>query len=125
MVKTKKDYIAREDWKFMEQMPYGDENFSEEHNKRVIEETERWNDEQDRKRVKDYQEKTRERTNAVAQYLKNLTQGRGVTSIDRYFGKRHLAYLRAEEIVNQLKANPALTKKLKEKMSGQGKLRSL
>ena len=121
----KKDRIAREDWKFMEQAHYGDSNFSEEHNKQVIAEVEDENDRMDRKRARDYHEKTRERANAVVQYLKNLTQGKGITGIDRYFGKRYLAYLRGEEIVNQLKANPALIKKLKEKWSKQGKLKSL
>ena len=121
----KKDGISQKDWKFMEQMPYGDPDFDPEHNRRVIAEVDAWNDQMDRQRVREYKERTKERTNAVAQYLKNLTQGRGITKIDQYFGKRELARLRGEEIVSQLKANPALVEKMKQRWAGKGKLTSL
>ena len=104
----------------MEQKPHGDENFSPEHNARVIAEVDAWNDEQDRKREREHKFNLSERTNAVAQYLKNVTQGKGVTTPEQYFGRRYLAYLRGEEIVKQLKANPALVEKLKNKMSQVG-----
>lgn len=117
--------ILREDWKYMEQKPYGDPDFSEEHNRRVIAETNRWNDEMDKKRDREYSEKTKERASAAAQYLKNISQGRGVADVNKYFGKRYLAYLRGEEIVKKLKANPAIVKKIKEKMSKKGELKPL
>ena len=78
----------------MEQKPYGDPDFDPEHNKRVIQEVDEHNDRMDRKRVKDYKEKTKIRTDAVAQYLKNVSQGKGITGIDKYFGKRHLTRLK-------------------------------
>jgi hypothetical protein len=112
-MKTKPDYISPEDWKFMEQNPYGDDDFSEEHNKRVIKEVNDHNDKMDRKRKRDYKVKTQERTDAVARYLKNISQGKSVSSVDKYFGKRHLAYLRGVEVANQLKMNPAILNKLK------------
>ena len=117
--------ISRKDWKFMEQAPYGDPNFSEEHNRRVIAEVDTWNDAMDRERSRIHKEKIRERTDAVGAYLRNITQGKGVHSIDQYFGRRHLAYLRGEEVVRQLKANPALVEKLKNSMSKKGTLSPL
>lgn len=123
MKDPKKDGIARSDWKYMEQNPYGDPDFSEEHNKRVIAEVDAWNDEHEREIEREFKEKTAERTSAVAQYLKNVTQGQGVTDVTKYFGKRYLAYLRGEEVVRKLKSNPALVDKLK-KMHG-GKLKGL
>ena len=116
---TKKDDISRKDWKFMEQMPQGDPGFSVEHNERVIKETNDWNDMMDRKRERDFKSKVQERTNAVAQYLKNVGSGKGISSLEGYFGKRYLAYLRGEEIVKKLKANPELVAKLKDKYKDQ------
>ena len=119
MKNTKKDSISRNDWKYMEQKPYGDSDFSEEHNKRVIAEVDSFNDMMDRKRDRDFKEKTAERTSAVAEYLQNVKQGGGVTSVEQYFGKRYLAYLRGEEVVRKLKSNPALVEKMKGLHKGQ------
>ena len=117
--------ISRKDYKFLEQKPYGDEGFSPEHNARVIAAVDAWNDEQDRRREREHKSNLSERTGAVAQYLKNVSQGRGVTTVEQYFGRRHLAYLRGEEIVKQLKANPVLVEKLKNRMANQGQLSPL
>src|SRR3990167_3356111 len=110
----KPDYISPEDFKYMEKNPYGDANFSKEHNERVIKEVNDWNDQMDRKRDRDYSAKTKERTDAVVKYLKQIESGKGVTSVDKYFGRKYLAYLRGAEIVSKLKANPALVQKMKE-----------
>ena len=117
--------ILREDWKYMEQMPYGDPDFDPEHNRRVIEEVNRENDEMEKKRDREFSEQTKERTTAAAQYLRNVAQGKSVTAIDKYFGKRYLAYLRGKEIVNQLKMNPALVEKMKNKTKNKGRLQPL
>lgn len=109
----------------MEQNPYGDPDFDPEHNRRVIEEVDRWNDKMDRKRERDFKEKMSERTNAVASYLKNVTEGKGVIGADKYFGRRYLAYLRGEEVVKQLKSNPALVERIKQKMEKRGQLSPL
>jgi len=90
--------ISAQDWKYMEQNPYGDPDFSEEHNKRVIAEVNAENDEMDKQRDRDHSNSVRERSEAVASYLNNITQGKGVTDIEKYFGKRHLAYLRGQKI---------------------------
>ncbi len=109
----------------MEQNPYGDPGFSEEHNARVIAEVGAWNDQMDRTRDREFKGKLAERTSAVAQYLNNVSQGRGVSTVEQYFGRRHLAYLRGEEIVKQLKANPAIVEKLKNRMADKGQLMPL
>lgn len=110
--------IAPEDWKYMEQSPYGDDDFSEEHNRRVIAEVDAENDRMDALRDKKHKDNLRERSESVAQYLKNVTQGQGVTDIEKYFGKRHLAYLRGEQIVKKIQQkiidNPSLMKKIRD-----------
>lgn len=109
----------------MEQNPHGDPGFNPEHNARVIAEVDAWNDQMNRKRDRDFKEAAAERTNAITQYFKNVSQGRAVNGVEQYFGKRYLAYLRGEEVVRQLRANPALVEKLKNKMAGQGPLQPL
>jgi|SRR3990167_362993 len=124
-MKTKPDYVSPEDYKYLEQNPYGDADFDPKHNERVIKEVNDWNDRMDRKRDRDYTEKTKERTNAVVKYLKQISDGKGVTSVEKYFGKRYLAHLRGQEIVSKLKANPELVERLKNRMSKKGSLQPL
>lgn len=109
----------------MEQNPYGDADFDPEHNKRIIAEVDAWNDQMEERKEREFKEKIQERTNAVAQYLQNITKGQGINNIQKYFGKRYLAYLRGEEIVRQLKSNPELVEKIKQKMEKKGTLQSL
>src|SRR3989304_1650672 len=78
----KKNTIHPKDFKYMEQNPYGDAGFSQEHNRRVITEVDAWNDKMDREKDRNYKELTQERTSAVAQYLNNVSQGKGVNNID-------------------------------------------
>lgn len=47
--------------------------------------------------------KMEERTDAVATYLHSLEQGKGNSSVEKYFGRKHLAYLRGQQIINELK----------------------
>jgi len=120
-----KTTISPKDFKFLEQQPHGDPGFDPEHNARVIAEVDAWNDQMDRSRDRTYKANLAERTSSVAQYLKNVSQGKGVSTVEQYFGRRHLAYLRGEEIVKQLKANPALVEKLKNRMANKGQLMPL
>ena len=119
MAKSRPDLISPEDYEFMEQNPYGDPNFNPDHNKAVIASTIEKGKRYWRIKKKEYEEKTKERAVAVTAYLKNITQGGGVTNITNYFGKREMARLRGEEIVSQLKANPELVEKLKNLHKGQ------
>ena|SRR3990167_2033837 len=121
----KKTVISPDDYMFMEQNPHGDAGFDPEHNKRVIAETIKRGKLWYQKQGREYEQKTKERTEAVAAYLKNITQGNGVNDINKYFGRREIARLRANEVVNQLKANPELVQKLKDRYKDKGKLMSL
>lgn len=107
------------DYEFMEINPYGDSDFDEEHNKRVIQDTIKKHEAKLRKQRRDFKEKTKERAEAGAMFLKNATQGKGY-GVEKYFGKKELARLRAQEVINDLKSNPALLAKLKKKL-GEGR----
>ena len=125
MKDPKKEKIDSKDFKFMEQNPYGDENFDPEYNKQIIAEVDAWNDQLLQRKDREFKEKTQERTGAVAQYLQNITQGSCVTEIERYFGRRYLAHLRGQQVIRQLQENPALLAKIRDRMEKRGKLQPL
>ena len=80
-----------------------DPDFDLEHNKRVVEETIAWNEKLRKNKQAEINEQVRERAEAVAQYLKSSEQGRKTTDIEKYFGRRHLSYLRGQQIMERLK----------------------
>ena len=75
--------------------------FSPEHNKRVINGTIEKN-EKLRKRIRtQYKEQVRERTDAVARFLKKKDWGFS-GGIEKYLGRRNLAALRGEDIITKI-----------------------
>jgi len=79
-----------------------EDGFSPERNKRVIEYTIAKSKLLKERRNRDYIEQIRERADAVATYLRAVDRGKE-PNVDRYFGKKILAYLRAQKIVAELK----------------------
>ena len=98
---TRPDYIAPQDLKFVSVVP--DPNFDPVHNVAVIEKTIKDNEKLVRERNNEALEKTKERTNAVAIYLRSLNQGGKTIDYQKFFGRKYLAYLRGKEIMEQLK----------------------
>jgi glutathione synthase/RimK-type ligase-like ATP-grasp enzyme len=80
----------------------GEEGFSPEHNKFIIEKTIKKHKLMMQRRKKAYEESVRERADAVATYLKSSAAQKD-TPVEKYFGKKWMAYLRGEKIVEQLK----------------------
>jgi hypothetical protein len=90
--------VHKADYKFVPVKP--DENFSEEHNKKVIEDVIKKNELQFKRNERERKERLRERAHAIASYTKNVKDNK---TPEQYFGKKHLAYLRGQEIINKLK----------------------
>lgn len=88
----------------------GEAGFSPEHNKFVIENTIKKYNQKRKQQQQKYRENLGERSDAVATYLKHLTQGKD-TPVEKYFSKKTLAYLRGEEITQKLKSGSLLGKK--------------
>ena len=80
------------------------ENFSAARNKSIIEKTIEDYEEMRRKKAQEKVEKYGERADAVISYLKSIDSGKNVGSMEKYFGKRYLAYLRGQAIRDQLMA---------------------
>ena len=80
----------------------GDPGFSPERNKSVIERTIKSYETFRKKKQKEYKDAVGERTDALATYLTSLKSG---TPLEAYFGKREMARLRGERIVQNLKTS--------------------
>ena len=79
-----------------------EEGFSPERNKKVIEESIFKAKVMKMKRDKDYVEQIRERSDAVASYLKHIMMGHE-KGVEAYFGRQELARLRGQKIVEEVK----------------------
>ena len=93
--------IDRTDWGFVQAEP--DSDFSPEHNQRVLDATIQKGEMLHRAQKASFIKGLRERTGAVADYVQSLKMGGSNSNINKYFGKRHLAYLRGQEILEKLK----------------------
>jgi len=85
----------------------GEAGFSPEYNKMVIERTIRKSELLRQRRAKLYEESVRERADAVATYIKS-SAAETQKPVEAYFGKKWMAYLRGEKIVQQLKQRSML-----------------
>ena len=81
----------------------GDEGFNPKRNKAIISQTIRKNEENRKRILREEEDNIRERADAVATYLKSKV-AEGSSPVEKYFGKRYLAYLRGMKITNILKS---------------------
>lgn len=110
------DKVDQKDLKFLQaQKP--DPNFDPEQNKRDLAWVFREHDKMVRKKEKEYGKHLEEASDATSYYLKGVEQGGRSTDVKKYFGKKHLAYLRGEEIMQKLKLEYAQTKPQRQKSS--------
>lgn len=79
-----------------------DKDFSPENNRRIIEETIKKSKLLQERKRREGMDKVKERTEAMAQYLNSLNNGK-TTKVTDYFDRHELARLRGEEILNTIK----------------------
>lgn len=94
--------LSKEDWKLVGVDP--DPDFDPERNKRIIAETIKKNELLRARKKREGDEKVKERSSAVAQYLDDLNKGRTESSATDYFGRHEIARLRGEEILGVIRA---------------------
>lgn len=90
--------ISKSDWKFVG--VNADPDFSPEHNKRVMDEVLRKNAVLFARKERERKLKAQERSSAIASYVKNTHDN---STPEEYFGRKHLTYLRGQQIVERLK----------------------
>lgn len=87
-----------------------DADFNPEKNKFVVEEAIRKTDEYKKLQRRIHMDNIRMRSEAVASYLTTEKGGaRSGVDIEKYLGKRNLAVLRGEDLVNQLRRKSLIT----------------
>lgn len=79
-----------------------DAGFSPERNREVIRQTIIKSELMRESRKRDYIEQIRERADAVTTYLKSVANG-NEKGVDEYFGRKELARLRGQQIVEEIK----------------------
>lgn len=90
--------IHKDDFHLVVDNPTG--NFSPERNKFIVEETIRKTNENIKRINAEWQDSMKERNYAVASYLTHLNN-KG-TSVEKYFSKQYLAYLRGDDVRTML-----------------------
>src|SRR3990167_4632412 len=97
----KPDKVDKVDWPFVPVDP--EPGFDADHNRRVIQESVEATDKLLRQKEHEHADAYRERSAATAQYLKSLQMGGKTRDIEKYFGRRYLAYLRGKEVMARIK----------------------
>ena len=113
--------ITKDDWHLVNVDP--DPDFDPERNKRIIAETIRKNNLLRARKKREGDEKVRERSSAVAQYLDDLNRGRTESTVTDYFGRHEIARLRGEEILGVIRAK--IGDVTKQKIQEQAKARAI
>lgn len=80
----------------------GNATFVANRNKSLVDEVIREAELNRKRKAKAYTEQIRERSDAVATFLKAVDRGK-VANVDRYFGRKELARLRGEQIIAEIK----------------------
>jgi len=89
-----------------------DPSFVKRHNDDVVSQVIKETEENIKRKSRQYTEKLRERTDAVATYLKSIAAGKE-KSVDKYFGKKNLAQLRGEQIIEMIKGKTKVLSDIK------------
>lgn len=79
-----------------------DPNFSERYNQHIIDKTIADYELARKKRAKAYHQQIEERVDAAMSYIKHLER-RGSSSAEKYFGRRELARLRGQKIIQEVR----------------------
>lgn len=93
--------LDQADWGYAPLDP--DPDFDAQHNQKVIDGIVRANEKNAQRKKKEQLDEIKERSNAVASYVKSVAKDKSNTTPEGYFGKKYLAYLRGREIIDIMK----------------------
>ena len=92
--------ISQDDWHLVPVDP--DPDFDPAHNQRVVDETIRAGELMRTRKQYEFEQQVKERSSAIAKYLKTVGDGKTSSTISQYFGKQELARFRGKEIMDKL-----------------------
>lgn len=93
--------ISPKDYGFVPIDP--DPDFNAEHNREIIRWTIAENEKNWRKKQRAFEERVKERSEAISTYLEALKMGNTSSSLRGFFGKEELMKLKGQEIISELK----------------------
>ena len=99
--------ISKKDYKYVPKDP--EKGFDAMRNAQIINEVIEDTDKMVVQRQREFEGHLKERTEAVANFLKNIERG-GEDNINKYFGKKEIARLRGEEILRRIQQGLSIIK---------------
>jgi hypothetical protein len=93
--------IDRKDYKYVPK--HADADFDADRNRRIIDEVIEETEKIQAKKRRETSEKLEERTDAVAQYLYNISQGGRTSNVMKYFGRQELLRLKGKNILRDIR----------------------
>jgi hypothetical protein len=99
--------VSPEDYKYIDKSP---KYYDVAQNREVVRRSVEKNKKKREAIEKNFDEKLKERSSALASYLLYLDRG-GASSAERYFGKKYLSHLRGREILEEIKKRAEFTGK--------------
>lgn len=104
------DNQKRDRYKFFD--PKADASFVARHNRDIVDEVIKDTERVSKMKSRQFEDKLRERSDAVATYLKSVEQGKE-KNVSKYFGKKNLAHLRGEQILETIKGKAKILSDIK------------
>ena len=102
------DKVHKLDYEYVNKEPDGD--FDPARNKRVIQEVIEESEKLWKAKKKAYSDALGERTDALAQYVKSVSEGNTNSNVSKYFGQKYLMYLKGQEILQKIQKNLQIVK---------------
>ena len=87
-----------------------DANFDPENNKRIIQEVIEESEKLWKAKKRAYDDALGERTDALAQYVKSVSEGNTNSNVSKYFGQKYLLYLKGQDILQKIQQNLQIVK---------------
>ena len=100
--------VHPKDYEFVNKEP--DADFDPKHNKRIIQEVIEESEKLWKAKKRAYSESLGERTDALAQYVKSVSEGNTESNVSKYFGQKYLMYLKGQEILQKIQKNLQIVK---------------
>ena len=97
----KETFLSREDELYLQSIP-PDPGFDPEKNRRVMEGVLKRTEAMHRNKRREFNVATQERGEAISHYLDHLKK-RGSPGVEKFFGRRYLAYLKGREFRDELR----------------------
>ena len=100
--------VHKLDYEYVNKEP--DSDFDPARNKRIIQEVVEESEKLWKAKKRAYSDSLGERTDALAQYVKSVSEGNTESNVSKYFGQKYLMYLKGQGILQEIQKNLQIVK---------------